>query len=542
MNPGLSIWNRLLGVMLVLVLSAGGLLFWQERIAERASERELRASIEDRQAAFQRTSRQLSQSLIDFVVVESRTSLPAKLESGRAGAVGAELETSADVARVDWFALFGTNGELLSLYNGTQRTPSENALPIPAATLQSLANDGEDAMFFSAQFGIPMQLVFSPVRSADGDSNLGYLLAGRYWDRRYLTQLGNLVDAQINFVPLDRVGPAASGFIDGGISYQVTELGLGISGQPLFAYTVTYDLLEDRMEFAEVKGARRRVALGVVGLLVVFFAVLWKWLAFPLRLVAEALEKDDPTVLKPILNEDYDWARIAQRLTESSEARLELTKQVQRRQEQLRIEQETTKVRQSLARDLHDGVIQSVYGVGLQLDRVGRLAQKDPDKSRKSIRECQEQLNGIIGEIRGYIKGLDPKPLQGQGLKDALSQLVTNSQRSTDAKIVGDFDSESCEALSASEAINIYQIARELLSNAIRHSKASQIRIRMERLPKAVCLTVLDNGTGIDLEAARNKGNGLGNLENRARQMGGNIEFSNRHATGLSVSVTTPIK
>lgn len=530
----MSIWNRLLGVMVVLLALIGGLFLWQAHNAGDAAEKLLRATAAERQDNFSRVNRLISRSLEAFAIETSASSLNALPPSDA-------FARAAQEAQADIVAVIQPDVTVARLQETRGKLAPNTALP-SANILASLVKQGERTLFFSPSPIGPIQFAFTPLAPAEGETQpSGYLLAGRYWDRLFLTKLGQAAEAEVQSIPVSLINDRPTGFTDNQQRYRFTDVGVGPLGQPVFAYTATFDLGQPLAIIRENRETQRRIAFGVLGVLVLFFAMLWKWLAYPVRLVAEALETDDPTVLKPILNEDYDWARIAQRLTESSEARLELTREVRRQQEQARIQEETARVRESLARDLHDGVIQSVYAVGLQLERANTLIERDPEKCHSRIDDCKNSLNGVISELRGFIKGLTPEPLRGQSMLDALEQLVIHSRKSTDASIDMQISPEACEALDTAQALNLYQLSRELLSNAIRHAQAHNIRLRLSHEGDAVLLRVSDDGIGFDPETVKSGGYGLGNLQERARQIGANVRVMSNTPNGSIVQVRVPI-
>ncbi|GHC06360.1 ATP-binding protein [Cerasicoccus arenae] len=533
MNPGISIWNRLLGVMVVMLAIIGVLLLWQSRSDWAASEKLLRSVAASRHVSLYSTSRMISRSLESFAYEYSRDTLQGLPAND-------DIVHAARDAKVDFFAVLRPDLSVAFAREFKNKLAPEALIPSPSI-LRYLANEGEDALFFSTSVGGgPLQCAFAPLKS-DNDQPTGYLICGRYWDRVYMTSLGESTGATLQAFPVTEINAHPPGFINSSREYRATEVGLGAMGQPVFAYTATFDLSAEQVILRQRREAMNRIAFGVLGILVLFFAVLWKWLAYPVRLVSEALEKDDPTVLKPILNEDYDWSRIAQRLTESTEARLELTREVHRQQEQARIQEETALVRETLARDLHDGVIQSVYAVGLQLERANAMAQRDPAKTMDRINDCKDTLNSIIRELRGFIKGLTPAPLQGQSLHNALEQLVIHARKSTDTAIDIRINPGACLALTTAQALHIYQLSRELLSNAIRHAEAKNIVLRLSHEPDAVELSIVDDGVGFDHEDLRLEGRGLANIQDRARQMSAYVKIMSRPSTGTRVHIKVPI-
>ena len=194
-----------------------------------------------------------------------------------------------------------------------------------------------------------------------------------------------------------------------------------------------------------------------------------------------------------------------------------------------------------LGRDLHDGIIQSLYAVGLTLESVRHLAKTNPGEIDARLEQCREALNNTIREVRAYIMGLAPDHLRRasftQALGSVLNDLGMGQEISFDVKV----DDEASSLLSPEQVNDSLQIAREAVSNAIRHGGASSIVLRLHKSDREVCLLVQDNGTGFDSSRRRDGGHGLGNMEARATRVGARTAISSRPGEGTRVVVTLPL-
>ncbi len=519
--------------MVVMLAFVGALLFWQFRTEKKNSEELLRTAVSQRQATLQRVNRIVSRSMENFALEQSRSTL------GDAPTLDA-IQPIAQNANVDVVGYYQTDGDVAVIHDLKRGSTGQRPM-ISKASLDFLITNGEKALFFELTPQGPLQCAFTPLAADANGAPSGYLIVGRFWDRLFMTNLGMSAETLIQRIPIAAINETPTGFFNDGQEYRVTEIGVGAMGQPVLAYTATFGLNQELTLLQKNRNQLRQISFAIIGVMTLFFAVLWKWLAYPIRLVSEALETDDPTVLKPILNEDYDWARIAQRLTEASEARLQLTREVQRQQEEVRISEENARVRESLARDLHDGVIQSVYAVGLQLERAHMMTSRNPDKAKERINECKDSLNGIIGELRGFIRGLTPAPLQGKSLQDALEQLVIHTRKSTEANIHIHISPEACKSLNTAKSLEIYQLSRELLSNAIRHAQAKNIHVRLLFENDSVDLLVFDDGIGMTEGDGRPDSRGMTNIRERTRQIGANVKFSKNSPQGTRIRIILPL-
>jgi signal transduction histidine kinase len=207
--------------------------------------------------------------------------------------------------------------------------------------------------------------------------------------------------------------------------------------------------------------------------------------------------------------------------------------------EHARLQQELDRLavledRERIAKELHDGVIQALFAVGLGLQGSAMLA-RDPDLQRR-IGGAVEELDRVIGDLRNYIFGLRPGILADRQLDQALQRLAQELEQKAGVVTVVEIDPEAAGTL-ADVAPDIVQLAREALSNVSRHAQATTCRVSLYRDGGAVVLEVDDDGQGFDPTLARPGGQGLGNLGARAEALGGRVEIDSRSSEGTRVRV-----
>ncbi len=205
--------------------------------------------------------------------------------------------------------------------------------------------------------------------------------------------------------------------------------------------------------------------------------------------------------------------------------------------------------RQRIGMDLHDGVIQSIYAVGLILEYVNaQLAEGDMHGARERVTSAMEALNATIRDIRAYILDLRPRRFEGDNLIVGLEHLLVEFKANTLMQL--DFTAESAadEALSAEARLALFHIVQEALSNAAKHSRASRVSVRLEERNEWVTLTITDNGRGFDSEQVeRPVGHGLMNMRDRALSLGGELTMHRPSEGGAEVvaripKATTPLR
>jgi signal transduction histidine kinase len=198
-----------------------------------------------------------------------------------------------------------------------------------------------------------------------------------------------------------------------------------------------------------------------------------------------------------------------------------------------------------IGRDLHDGIIQGIYAVALSLEDVPDLMAEDPAEANARVDRAIDRLNSAIGDIRTFIVGLGADAAAASigsrlaGLADEL--LLTSGARMAldlDLADVAEIDAR----LSIEAATELLQIAREALSNAIRHSGAPRARLSLRAQDAEAVLAVEDNGQGFDTTIPPGPGHlGLVNMRDRAVSVGGAFDISSRIGGGTRIIVRLPL-
>jgi len=197
--------------------------------------------------------------------------------------------------------------------------------------------------------------------------------------------------------------------------------------------------------------------------------------------------------------------------------------------------------RERIGMDLHDGIIQSIYAVGLALDYARASLDEDLDQSREKIEQAIEGLNSVIRDIRAYIQDLRPRQFVGDDLMQGLQRLVDEYRANTLAEASLQGPRNGLTALPASHATALFHICQEALANAAKHADASRVDVRLWTTRDRVLLEVADDGRGFDLrKMSVTLGHGLSNMHVRARKVGGDVEISSAPGDGTAVLAWVP--
>ena len=209
-----------------------------------------------------------------------------------------------------------------------------------------------------------------------------------------------------------------------------------------------------------------------------------------------------------------------------------------RRSRQLAIARE----RERFAMDLHDGLIQSIYAIGLALDSGRQHLDDDPVIARDQIDHAVKGLNEVVVDIRNYILNLRAKRFEDQGLEDGLRGIIRELRANSFLHIEASIDPGAAQAVSQGQATELLYIAQEALTNVRKHAQASTVSVTLTRREGEVALSIVDNGRGFTLaEAGAGQGDGLNNMRARVKALGGLLQIQTLPGQGTSVTVTFPV-
>jgi two-component system sensor histidine kinase DevS len=189
--------------------------------------------------------------------------------------------------------------------------------------------------------------------------------------------------------------------------------------------------------------------------------------------------------------------------------------------------------------ELHDSIIQSIYGVGLGLEHA--LSQKDLLKTQERIQQAIDGLNQTIRDIRSYILDLQPRQLGDENLMDGLKRLLAEFRANTLAEANLSGVPEDVEDLPQFHAIALFHICQEALTNVTKHVGAKKVDVRLWSTPERVMIEIRDNGKGFEtLKMTATLGHGLSNMHRRIHQVGGDVEISSVVGEGTSILAWVP--
>ena len=212
--------------------------------------------------------------------------------------------------------------------------------------------------------------------------------------------------------------------------------------------------------------------------------------------------------------------------------------------------------RRKLSRELHDHVGQMLTALRMELGRIDRLrgeraARADDAVVRgdefvssnramsAALMECRQLVDDMVRIVRDLALGLRPSMLDDFGLQPALEWLTRDFTRRSNVpvelQITGALD-----ALSDQHRTCIYRVVQEALTNCVRHARATAIAVTIRAREDTIDVSVSDDGIGLN-PSRRAAGFGLRGIEERVRELGGNITLLSAAGQGATLSIKLPV-
>lgn len=307
---------------------------------------------------------------------------------------------------------------------------------------------------------------------------------------------------------------------------------------------VNFDALT--MEQLRVLGAQKLMVLlgfSIVVMIVLAF-VLTRWIARPIGLIGQSLEAQDAGPLRTLLSSRAEFGQFAQLIKTTLDQKAELGREIEVRKRAEAAFMESVEERLRLSRDLHDGVIQSIYAAGLTIEGIAKLIEKDPDEARRRLEQCLQGLNDTISQLRGYLLRSGESPSKKVSVVEEFQRLAETLRAGHDAEIAMEIVEDAAASLDPESALQLLLIGREAITNALRHSGARTIAVTLRPVTdRMVAFEVRDDGSGIATENDdEGRGHGLANMTRRAEELGGSLEIESRPGVGTRIRVELPVK
>lgn len=204
--------------------------------------------------------------------------------------------------------------------------------------------------------------------------------------------------------------------------------------------------------------------------------------------------------------------------------------------------QATEEERQRIAKDLHDGVVQSLTGLRLGLAEQSRRVKNEQPELGEKLSESSSGLDETIAELRNISHQMMPRALQESGLVPALSDMLEKSLGNTDIQFEFEHHGVDDKRFDERKEISLYRIAQELVNNIIKHSEARAVSVQLLATKSHLMLVVEDNGKGFEYEDKANRnGIGLMNISSRVQAVHGELNYQPGPDQGTVATVRVPL-
>jgi len=192
-----------------------------------------------------------------------------------------------------------------------------------------------------------------------------------------------------------------------------------------------------------------------------------------------------------------------------------------------------------IGQDLHDDLCQVLAGVSCLL-RVAedRLAAKAPEEVA-GLSELNQQIIEAMHRTRALTHGLFPGKIQVADVRGALLELAAQVRARFQIEVKTEFQGRFPKHTS-NQIIQIYRLAQEAISNAIKHGRATSIEVLLEAKPTTMLLSIIDNGSGMTQSEPGEKGVGLNIMQYRTSTLGGELQIGNEPGRGVAVRLHYP--
>ncbi|MDE3083931.1 MAG: hypothetical protein KGJ37_01765, partial [Verrucomicrobiota bacterium] len=288
---------------------------------------------------------------------------------------------------------------------------------------------------------------------------IGWLVVARQWDTAQLRTLASLTESATALS-----APGEEPPVSPGKGVTLTRSLPDWQGHTLRLLHV-HDQAREAGFMLQTDAFQARLFV-VFGLLII--TALWfslqNWVLRPLGWIGRSLALGDPAPIRALCAQTHELGRIACLIESAFEQRDAL----RRSEGALR---RMLDERAALGRDLHDGVIQSLYAAGMGLAGIHALLRSDQGEVSARLEQTRAALNDTIGDVRNFITGLEPEALRQRSFGQAVASLLEFMQSIRPARIAHEIDESLAARLTLEQRAHALQIAREAVSNALRHGE-----------------------------------------------------------------------
>jgi len=199
--------------------------------------------------------------------------------------------------------------------------------------------------------------------------------------------------------------------------------------------------------------------------------------------------------------------------------------------------------RDRIGMELHDGVIQSIFAVGMKIE-ILRNKLNPPEPYQNQFQLVLEDLNHIIEDVRSYIRNLVTARDEALTLRTHIENITTHFRDFSGIPVALDIAND-LPTLNDFQRHNLLQILREALANIAHHADASRVCVTVMTIERDVVLKIEDNGKGFDTQIADREQSGhfgLKNMQQRVKRLEGTMQVNSALNSGTTLIVNLPLR
>ena len=232
-----------------------------------------------------------------------------------------------------------------------------------------------------------------------------------------------------------------------------------------------------------------------------------------------------------------EWGRINHALQEEAKERQRVEAALLNRKQQLH---QAIESRETLCQNLHDGVLQLLYVISLDLKKSKPLLQQDPQAARHAVSHAIGLVNSVMREIRSFIACHDQQVRQEDDFHSMVETVVKQLTEIAPLKCEVSVDPDASQHLTKDQTFHLAYIVKEAISNSLRHGKATTVGPSLRINGQSISLQIRDNGVGFSMNNLRSPGYGLRNIALRTKKIGGHLLIDSKPSQGTSIMVNLP--
>ena len=450
-----------------------------------------------------------------------RASLTRPNETPRGASAAATLVSGLNTFELHFAWVIEADGTVRLTASASGAGSATSALPPPLSSSELKSIEGTKVNFYTESRGA-IYHVRGARLSADStnpDTIRGWLFAATRWEVGAVAMPSLPRGSRVTVLTPGEAGTAANEEYPVRVERMLTDF----SNRPIRLLRFEYRPAE--IEIAESSELLELVVIGVFGLvsLAVLGICLFRWLVVPAGAIHRSLKHRNSEALRPLLERKDILSDVAELVRRSIDTQMQLEKSIEERAQ--------------LGRELHDGVIQTVFAAGMGLASVRATLRDQPATAEAVIDQTRAELNAVILELRAFIRGLEPERAEQRKFSDAVRTICGLMGSTNSLQFTVEIDDQRADALPVASRMQLLQIIREATSNVVRHSGATAVTVRLWRENQGTALEVCDNGKGIDPAAQGRGGRGLANFQLRVAELGGTLTVAPRVGGGTCVRI-----